>query len=55
MRRDHTLTLRAVTAAGTAYLYLPVLLFLLGWVRPLVSLPLLAASGAGIWFSLRGV
>lgn len=55
MKQTRILSLRGITAAGVAYLYAPVLLFLLGWVRPLVSIPLLAASGAGVWLSLRGL
>lgn len=40
--RNYRISVRAVTFAALGYLLLPNLLFLLGWVRPCVAIPLIA-------------
>ena len=39
----------------TIYLYLPLTVFLIGWVSPIVSVPVLLISVTGIFFAMRNV
>ncbi len=38
-----------------AYLFIPLFIFLLGWTNPLISIPIIAVTSLGIFFSIREI
>lgn len=53
--KQYKISVNAIYISIIAYLYIPLLIFLLGWVKLIVALPVIAVTAVGIFFSMRNI